>query len=146
MPNNRLLQATFAALAVTVLASPRPVAAQTVMKLANATINDVQHEWQKLFAADLQKRVGDKVTTEVYPASQLGAIPRMVDGVLLGTIEFFITPTAFLTPTDPRFQIFDVPGLFASPEHVHAVIHEPAYRDHMETMFLYRGLPLNGLS
>src|SRR5260370_17734431 len=112
------------------------------MKLANATINDVQHEWQKLFAADLQKRVGDKVTTEVYPASQLGAIPRMVDGVLLGTIESFITPTAFLTPTDPRFQIFDVPVLFASPEHVHAVIHEPAYRDHMDPMFLNGALPI----
>src|SRR5207302_9703821 len=72
MPLNRLVPATFAILAVAVLASPRPVAAQTVMKLASATINDVQHEWQKLFAADLQKRVGDKVKTEVYPASQLG--------------------------------------------------------------------------
>src|SRR5260370_7937410 len=113
----RLLQATFAALAVTVLASPRPVAAQTVMKLANATINDVQHEWQKLFAADLQKRVGDKVTTEDYPANQLGAIPRMVDGVLLGTIESFITPPPFLTPTDPPFQTSAVPALFPPPAH-----------------------------
>ena len=110
------------------------------MKLANATINDVQHEWQKLFAADMQKRVGDKVKVEIYPASQLGAIPRMVEGVLLGTIESFITPTAFMTPTDPRYQIFDVPGLFVSPEHVHAVIHDLSYRDHMETMFLNRGL------
>ena len=91
MPVNRLLRAAFAALAVTAVASARPAAAQTVMKLANATINDVQHEWQKLFAADLQKRIGDKVKTEIYPASQLGAIPRMVDGVLLGTIESFIT-------------------------------------------------------
>ena len=71
--------------------------AQVVMKLANATINDVQHEWQKLFVAALQKRVGDKVKAEIYPASQLGAIPRMVEGVLLGTIESFITPTAFMT-------------------------------------------------
>src|SRR5438094_753930 len=121
-----------------------PLFMPLVKVLGIATINDVQHEWQKLFAADLQKRVGDKVKTEIYPASQLGAIPRMVDGVLLGTIESFITPTAFLTPTDPRFQIFDVPGLFASPEHVHAVIHDPAYRDHMETMFLNRGLRITG--
>ena len=120
--------------------APQPASAQTVMKLANATINDVQHEWQKLFAAALQKRIGDKVKVEIYPASQLGAIPRMVEGVLLGTIEAFITPTSFVTNPDPRFQIFDVPGLFASPEHVHAVIHDPAYRDHMETMFLNRGL------
>ncbi len=139
----RLLPAMLAALAFAAL-TPAPAAAQTVMKLANATINDVQHEWQKLFAADLQKRIGDKVKVEIYPASQLGAIPRMVEGVLLGTIESFITPTAFMTPTDPRFQIFDVPGLFVSPEHVHAVIHDPAYRDYMETMFLNRGLRITG--
>ena len=68
----------------------------------------------------------------------------MVDGVLLGTIESFITPTSFLVPTDPRFQIYDVPGLFVSPEHVHAVIHDPAYRDHLETMFLDRGIRVIG--
>jgi TRAP-type C4-dicarboxylate transport system substrate-binding protein len=118
--------------------------AQAVMKLANATVNDVQHEWQKLFVAALAKRIGDKVKTEIYPASQLGAIPRMAEGVSLGTIESFITPTSFVTNLDPRFQIFDVPGLFVSPEHVHAVIHDPAYRDHMETMFLDRGLRVIG--
>jgi TRAP-type C4-dicarboxylate transport system substrate-binding protein len=144
MRTNRLLQAAFAILTIAVAAAPQPGAAQTVMKLSNATINDVQHEWTKMFAAELQKRVGDKIKTEIYPASQLGAIPRMVEGVLLGTIESFITPTAFITTVDPRFQIFDVPGLFASPEHVHAVIHDPAYRDHMETMFVNRGLRIIG--
>jgi TRAP-type C4-dicarboxylate transport system substrate-binding protein len=140
----RTLLVSLAAVATGTLSALQPSAAQSVMKLANATINDVQHEWQKLFAAALTKRIGDKVKVEIYPASQLGAIPRMIDGVLLGTIESFITPTAFMTPTDPRFQIFDVPGLFASPEHVHAVIHDPGYRDHMETMFTNRGLRIIG--
>jgi TRAP-type C4-dicarboxylate transport system substrate-binding protein len=124
--------------------APQVASAQSVMKLANATINDVQHEWQKLFVAALQKRIGDKVKTEIYPASQLGAIPRMAEGVAMGTIESFITPTSFVTNIDPRFQIFDVPGLFDSPEHVHAVIHDPLYRDHLEIMFLDRGLRVIG--
>lgn len=118
--------------------------AQTVMKLASATINDVQHEWQKVFAVELSKRIGDKVKTEIYPASQLGAIPRMVEGVLLGTIESFVTPTSFMVPTDPRFTIYDVPGLFTSADHVVKVIHDPAYRDHFETMFLDRGIRIIG--
>lgn len=118
--------------------------AEVVMKLASATINDVQHEWQKVFAEELAARVGDKVTVEIYPASQLGAIPRMVEGVLLGTIESFITPTAFLPGTDPRFQIFDAPGVFDSPEHVARVIHEPAYRDHLETLALDKGIRVIG--
>jgi len=128
----------------TCLAFTAPAQAQTVMKLASATINDVQHEWQKVFVAELQKRVGDRVKTEIYPASQLGAIPRMVEGVLLGTIESFVTPTSFMVPTDPRFTIYDVPGLFTSPEHVVKVMHDPAYRDHFETMFLDRGIRIIG--
>jgi len=121
-----------------------PATAEVVMKLASATINDVQHEWQKVFAEELQKRVGDAVKAEIYPASQLGAIPRMVEGVQLGTIESFISPTSFLTQVDPRFQIFDVPGLFPSPHVVGEVIHDPAYRDHMETMFLDRDVRIIG--
>jgi TRAP-type C4-dicarboxylate transport system substrate-binding protein len=130
--------------AALLIAGANVASAQVVMKLANATINDVQHEWQKLFVVALQKRVGDKVKTEIYPASQLGAIPRMVEGVALGTIESFITPTSFVTTVDPKFQIFDVPGLFVSPEHLKAVIHDPAYRDHFETMFLDRGVRVIG--
>jgi TRAP-type C4-dicarboxylate transport system substrate-binding protein len=68
----------------------------------------------------------------------------MAEGVSLGTIEAFITPTAFVTNLDPRFQIFDVPGLFRSPEHQYAVIQDPKYRDHLETMFLDKGLRVIG--
>jgi len=134
-----------AALAVAVVAAvAAPASAQTTMKLASATINDVQHQWQKVFAAELEKRVGDAVTTEIYPASQLGPIPQMAEGVAFGTIEAFISPTSFLTQLDPRFKIFEVPGLFDSAQHVHRVIHDPDYRDHLETMFLDRDLRVIG--
>ncbi|MGF1608347.1 MAG: TRAP transporter substrate-binding protein [Kiloniellales bacterium] len=128
------------ALIVVAVAPLRAPQAATVMKLASATINDVQHEWQKVFAQKLGEAAGDEITTEIYPASQLGTIPRMVEGVLLGTIESFITPTAFLSGTDPRFQIYDAPGIFDSPEHLARVIHEPAYRDHLETLALDKGI------
>jgi len=130
---------------IALLALPMTASAQAVMKLANATINDVQHEWQKVFAAELGKRVGDKVKTQIYPASQLGAIPAMVEGTLLGTIESFITPTSFLVTSDPRLMVFDAPGLFESPQHVVAVLHDPAYRNHLETMSLDHGLRINGV-
>lgn len=120
-----------------------PATAAT-MKLASATINDVQHEWQKVFAAELANRVGDTVTTEIYPASQLGPIPRMAEGVLLGTIEAFTTPTSFMTNVDPVFQAFDVPGLFKTPQDVSAAIHDPSYRDRLETLFLDKGLRVIG--
>jgi TRAP-type C4-dicarboxylate transport system substrate-binding protein len=134
-----------AAAASALIALPFAAQAQTVMKLASATINDGQHEWQKLFVEALKSKPGgDKIKPEIYPASQLGTIPRMAEGVSLGTIESFITPTAFVTNLDPRFQIFDVPGLFRSPEHQREVIQDPKYRDHLETMFLDKGLRVIG--
>ena len=130
-----------AALALIPLAAAH---AQSTMKLASATINDVQHEWQKVFAEELKARVGDAVKTEIYPASQLGAIPRMAEGVLLGTIEAFTTPTSFMTNVDPRFQAFDVPGLFKTPDDVRAAIHDPEYRKRLEELFLDKGLRVIG--
>ncbi len=124
--------------------APSLASAQSTMKLASATINDVQHEWQKVFAAEMGERMGDAVTVEIYPASQLGAIPRMTEGVLLGTIEAFTTPSSFVTGTDRRFQAFDVPGLFQSPEEVAAVIHNPEFRDHLETLYLDKGVRVIG--
>ncbi|MCR9121713.1 MAG: TRAP transporter substrate-binding protein [Phyllobacteriaceae bacterium] len=121
-----------------------PAQAQDTMKLASATINDVQHEWQKEFQKEMEARVGDALTVEIYPASQLGAIPRMSEGVLLGTIEAFTTPTAFVTNVDPRFQAFDMPGLFSDADEVSAVIHDPEFRDYMETLFLDKGLRIVG--
>lgn len=139
----RLLKA--AALTTAIALTPLSAAhAQSTMKLASATINDVQHEWQKVFAKELEARVPGAVKTEIYPASQLGAIPRLAEGVLLGTIEAFTTPTSFMTNVDPRFQAFDVPGLFKTPDDVHAAIHDPEYRNHLEEMFLDKGLRVIG--
>ncbi|HEV7416546.1 MAG TPA: TRAP transporter substrate-binding protein, partial [Tianweitania sediminis] len=140
---SRLLKA--AALTTAIALAPLAAAqAQSTMKLASATINDVQHEWQKVFAKELEARVPGAVKTEIYPASQLGAIPRLAEGVLLGTIEAFTTPTSFMTNVDPRFQAFDVPGLFKTPDDVRAAIHDPEYRQHLEEMFLDKGLRVIG--
>jgi TRAP-type C4-dicarboxylate transport system substrate-binding protein len=108
-----------------------PAQAQTVtMKMASATINDVQHEWLKRFEAEIKPRVGDRLKVEIYPASQLGAIPRMVEGVVLGNIEAFVTPGSFLVGTEAKYQVFDAIGLFESPEHLGRVLADPAYRAH----------------
>lgn len=105
-----------------------PLHAQIVMKMGSATINDVQHEWLRRFEADLKSRVGEKIKTEIYPSSQLGPIPRMVEGVSLGTIEAFVTPTSFLVSTESRFEIFDAPGLFESPAHLNRVLADENFR------------------
>lgn len=141
--SRRFLALTLLAAGLGLAAAP-PASAQVTMRLASATINDVQHEWQKVFAEELAERVGDQVKVEIYPASQLGSIPRMVEGVLFGTIESFVTPTSFLVGTDPRFQVFDAPALFEDGEHAGRTLHHADYRDHIETFALDKGVRIIG--
>ena len=74
-----------------------------VMKLTTATINDTQHEWLKRFAAAVEKDSGGRIKAEIYPASQLGTIPRQIEGVQFGSIQAWIGPPEFLTGVDKRF-------------------------------------------
>lgn len=97
-----------AALMGTSLASSQ---APITMKVASATVNDVIHHWMKTFKTAVEARAGGRLKVELYPASQLGAIPRMVEGTAMGTIECFVTASSFLTSLDPRFEVFDVPGV-----------------------------------
>jgi len=106
---------------------PAVAGAQATMKMATATINDVQHEWLKRFDAAMKPHAA-RLKIEIYPASQLGQIPRMVEGVALGTIESFITPTSFLVGVEPRYQVFDAIGVFDSPAHLAKVLQDPAFR------------------
>ena len=53
--------------------------AQNVMKLGTSTLNDAQHEWMKKFAAIVEKNSNGRIKVEIYPASQLGTSPRMIE-------------------------------------------------------------------
>ena len=52
---------------------------------------------------------------------------------------------SFLVSSDPKLMIFDAPGLFQSAAHVHAALHDPAYRRHLETISLDKGLRINAV-
>jgi TRAP-type C4-dicarboxylate transport system substrate-binding protein len=88
-----------------------------VMKLSTATLNDAQHEWMKRFAVAIEKNTNGRIKGEVYPASQLGAIPRQIEGTQLGSIQAWIGPPEFLVGVDQRYELLSVPGLFQSEQH-----------------------------
>jgi len=100
-----------------------------VMKLSTATINDTQHEWLKRFTAAVEKDSGGRIKGEIYPASQLGSIPRQIEGVQFGSIQAWIGPPEFLTGIDERYEALSAPGLFTSTEQAIRVISDPPVRD-----------------
>lgn len=116
-----------------VLGAGLPALAQDQkLKFASATLNDVQHQYQVMFQEKVRQELPD-VAVELYPASQLGPIPRMVEGVMFGTIESFITATAFLSQVDPRFQTFDVASIFKDPVKTRQLLSSEAFRERAKT-------------
>jgi TRAP-type transport system periplasmic protein len=97
------------------------------IKLATATLNDAQHEWMKRFAVAIEKNSSGRFKAEVYPASQLGTIPRMIEGTQLGSIQIWVGPPEFLVGVDQRFELLSVPGLFQNDEHAIKTIQDPEF-------------------
>ena len=123
------------------LALAAPAAAQQfTMKLSSPTINDVSQEWMKAFKAGVEARSGGKIKVELYPASQLGPIPRTVEGVALGTIEMTLPATGFLAALEPRFVVFDAPGLFDSMQHAERVFADPEIAKRLATFGSTKGV------
>jgi C4-dicarboxylate-binding protein DctP len=106
-----------------------PAAAQTTMKLATATVNDVQVEAIKYFGAKVEARSNGRIKAEYYPGAQLGSNPRMIEGLQLGTIEVYVGPPAYMVGLDSRFQVMDAPGLFDDMEHFYRVTQDKEFRD-----------------
>ena len=98
------------------------------MKFATQTLNDMQHEYIKVFKAELEKATNNRIKVEVYPASQLGGAQRQTEGLRLGTIEAAIGPAELFVGADQRFQVPALAGLYKSREHLRRVIDVPAFR------------------
>jgi TRAP-type transport system periplasmic protein len=122
-----------------------PDARTFVMKLATPTINDGAHEWMKRFAAAIEKVSGGRIKAELYPASQLGSIPRMIEGTQLGAIQMSIIPPEFFVGIDQRFELLSAAGLFESERHAVQTISDPEFAEAFLSLGTNKGLVGVGL-
>jgi TRAP-type transport system periplasmic protein len=97
-----------------------------VMKITTPTINDGPHLLAKNFAAAVERDSGGRIKGEVYPASQLGSIPRQIEGVQFGAIQVAVVPPEFFVGVDERFEVMAAPGLVNSLEHGQRLAADPA--------------------
>jgi TRAP-type transport system periplasmic protein len=102
-----------------------------VMKLGTATINESQHEWCKRFVAMVERDSGGRIKGEIYPASQLGAIPRQIEGVQFGSIQGYVGPPEFLAGIDARYEVLSAPGLITDIAHAVRAVGDPALQKFM---------------
>jgi C4-dicarboxylate-binding protein DctP len=109
--------------------TPVAALAQThTIKISSPTVNDVTHEWMKEFKSGVEARASGKLKVEIYPANQLGQIPATVEGVAMGTIEITAPASGFLIGLEPRFQVFDAPGIFPTMQAAQKAFADPDIR------------------
>jgi TRAP-type transport system periplasmic protein len=114
--------------------------AQNVMKLGTSTLNDAQHEWMKKFAAIVERNSNGRIKVEIYPASQLGTSPRMIEQTQLNAIQGLVGPPEFLTGVDSRYQILSAPGLFNDLPHANRTLQDPAFNQAFLALGANKGL------
>jgi TRAP-type C4-dicarboxylate transport system substrate-binding protein len=88
-----------------------------VMKITLPAINDPSHLFAKNYAAALERDSGGRIKAEVYPASQLGPIPRQIEATQFGAIQCAVMPPEFFVGVDERFEVLPAPGLVSSMAH-----------------------------
>jgi TRAP-type C4-dicarboxylate transport system substrate-binding protein len=107
------------AVAVTAMLLVNPARADDktyVMKITLPTINEAQHQLAKNYAAAVERDSRGRIKGEVYPASQLGSIPRQIEGIQFGAIQAGVIPPEFFVGVDERFEVMAAPGLVDSME------------------------------
>jgi TRAP-type transport system periplasmic protein len=116
------LPITAAGLALAIGLAAPAVAQNFTMKFGTATVNEPQHEYIKLYKEEVEKASGGRIKVEIYPQSQLGPIPRQIEGLQLGTIEAFIGPADFYVGVDKRYGVFSAPILFGDRKNAAATL------------------------
>ncbi|WP_159346088.1 TRAP transporter substrate-binding protein [Roseomonas harenae] len=137
--------AALAALAPAIPHTARAQQAPIVMKMGTATINDSQHQWMRLFAETVQEKSQGAIKVEIYPTSQLGSIPRMIEGTQFNSIQAFVGPPEFLSGVDARYELLGAPGVFQDIAHAHRAMQEPAFNRAFLDIGLSKGLKGVGL-
>ncbi len=116
-----------------------------VMKISGPTINDAPHLFMKNLAAAVERDSGGRIKAEVYPASQLGSIPRQIEGTQFGAIQVANIPPEFFVGVDQRFEVMAAPGLVDSMEHGQRLAADPAVLKLMLSLGADKGLHGIGL-
>ena len=126
----------FLALALTIGAA-RAQDKTYVMKITAPTLNASPDTYAKAYAAAVEKASEGRIKTELYPASQLGSIPRQIEGTQFGAIQCAVIPPEFFVGVDERFEVLAAPGLVNSVQQAQRMSGDP------EVLKLMLGLGAN---
>ena len=115
-----------------------------LMKISTPTINDIPNAWLDGYASMLEKDSDGRIKVQIFPASQLGSIPRQIEGTQFGSIQSVQIPPEFMVGIDQRFQVLAAPGLVDSDVQGQRLAADPSVQKLMLGLGADKGL--HGLS
>ncbi len=73
---------------------------------------DIQTRYAAEAAAEINEKTNGEINIQVFPASQLGNVAEMVDGVRMGTIQMGHHDFASLARIVPEIAVFNAPFIY----------------------------------
>jgi TRAP-type C4-dicarboxylate transport system substrate-binding protein len=110
------------------------------MKITLPTLNDPSHTFAKAYAEALEKDSGGRIKPQIFPLSQLGSIPRQIEGTQFGSIQCAAIPPEFFVGVDERFEVLSAPGLVSSIDHGQRLAADPTARKLILSLGANKGL------
>ncbi len=118
--------ATRAAAMLLVAGLALPASAQTVIRFGHfAADTHPGHLAAKAFAEAVTARTNGEITFELYPASQLGSTPEMLEQTALGATDMNLPTQGALDKYEKAFAGVMAPFIFASYEDAHSFLDGP---------------------
>ena len=96
--------------------------AQTLQFGHNAPVDSPTGEAAERFAEIVSERTNGELQIEVFPANQLGGNREMVEQTSLGALDMSLAGLGVLGYLSDGYNLMQVPFLFRSQEHAHAVV------------------------
>jgi TRAP-type C4-dicarboxylate transport system substrate-binding protein len=137
------INAVFAATAAAAVLTAGVASAKTInMKIGMVTINDSNHNTSNWMKEEIEAKTNGRIKVGVFPAAQLGKIPRQIEAIQLGTQEVFMIPPGFFIGIDKRFMVTDAPGMFTDEKHATRAVNQPEFFNTFSQMGANKGFIL----
>nr|CAD6628530.1 TRAP dicarboxylate transporter subunit DctP [Rhizobium sp. TCK] len=114
---NISIKGTVAALAMSASFAASSVSAAELRYAHVGAEGDIQTVYAAQAAEGIKKATSGEVTVTVYPASQLGGVAEMVDGVRMGSISMGHHDFASLAKLVPEVAVFNAPFIYRDGAH-----------------------------
>lgn len=91
-------------------------------------------------AESVKQKTNGRIQIQVFPASQLGNDPAILEGMAMGSMDFGIMGGAWLATWHPPLAIFDANYVFKSLDHMYRFAATPVAQEMYEASRTKRGI------